>query len=454
MAYLPNSDDERRQMLDAVGAGSVTDLFSAVPAALLKPPLELPPPLGEQELVATVSALAARNRPLSGWDAFLGAGVYHRFSPAIVLGTISRPEFYTAYTPYQAEASQGTLQTIFEFQTMICALTGLDVANASLYDGATAAAEALMLAVAHTGRSRVAVSRGVHPETRRVIATYAQGRAVGVDWVEPEAGSTTVAGARAVLTDQHAALLVAQPSFQGTVDDLRPLVEAAHAVGALGVAAVDPIACTVLASPGETGVDVAVGDGQPLGIPAQFGGPHVGFMAVRQTLLRRLPGRLVGLTVDHAGDRAYTLTLQTREQHIRREKATSNICTNHALMALAATAYMAHMGAGGMSRVAEVSARRAHALAERLAALPGFALAYPEQPFLWEFTLRCPTDARSMVERLRERGIIAGLPLVEVDAGAADHLLVCCTELTPPDAISRYVDAAADMARVATGSPA
>ncbi|GAC1339478.1 MAG: aminomethyl-transferring glycine dehydrogenase subunit GcvPA [Candidatus Dormibacteria bacterium] len=454
MAYLPNTDDERRQMLDAVGVAALPDLFAAVPAELREPALDLPPPLGEQELVETVTALAERNRPLSRWDAFLGAGVYHRFSPAIVRGTISRPEFYTAYTPYQAEASQGTLQTIFEFQTMICALTGLDAANASLYDGATAAAEALMLAVAHTGRPRVAVSLGVHPETRRVLATYAQGRNVRVDWVELSDGGTNAAAVTSVLSDQHAALLVAQPSFHGTVDDLAPLVEAAHAVGALAIAAVDPLACTVLACPADAGVDVAVGDGQPLGIPAQFGGPHVGFMAVRQQLLRRMPGRLVGLTQDQAGRRAYTLTLQTREQHIRREKATSNICTNHALMALAATVYMAHMGAGGMSRVAEVSSRRAHALAERLAALTGFELAFPARPFLWEFTLRCPVEARQVIHRLREHGIIAGLPLAEVGSGPADQLLVCCTELTPPDAIDRYVQAAAELARVPAGSRA
>jgi len=442
VAYLPNTADDRVEMLRAVGVGSIEELFSAVPQELLDPPLDLPPPLGEQDLVASLTSLSRANSPVSAWDSFLGAGVYDRFSPAIVRATVARPEFYTAYTPYQAEASQGTLQTIFEFQSMICALTGLDVANASLYDGATAAAEALLLAVAHTGRTRVAVSLGVHPQTRRVIETYARGRGVDVDWVAHDGGRTTTTGLSGVVTGEHAAVLIAQPSFQGTVDDLRPLAAIAAAAGALTIASVDPIACAVLTSPGDADVDIAVGDGQPLGLPVQFGGPHVGFMAVRQDLVRRMPGRLVGLTTDRSGRRSYTLTLQTREQHIRRERATSNICTNHALMALAATVYMAHMGAGGMSRVADVSYRRAHVLAERLAAIDGFSLAYPDVPFLWEFTLHCPRDARQIVDELRTMGIIAGLPLVEVDAVEPDQLLVCCTENTSPQAIDRYVEAA------------
>jgi glycine dehydrogenase subunit 1 len=447
MAYLPNTDAERRSMLDELGASRIEDLFSSVPAQLLDPRLDLPPALSEMELVGDLERLAARNRPLSAWESFLGAGVYRRFIPALVRATVSRPEFYTAYTPYQAEASQGTLQTIFEFQSMICALTGMEVANASLYDGATAAAEALMLAVAHTGRKRVAVSAALHPEYLRVIATYAQGRGVAVDVIAHAGGVTAVADARGALTGAHAGLIVAQPTFLGCLEELAPLAEAAHAVGALAIASVDPIACTVLVPPGEAGFDVAVGDGQPLGIPASFGGPHVGFMATRDALVRRLAGRLVGMTVDHRGRRAYTLTLQAREQHIRREKATSNICTNHALMALAATVYMARMGAGGMRAIAEVSAQRAHVLASRLAALPGFSLAF-DAPFLWEFTLRVPGDAGALAERMREGGIIAGLPVsAGDDAARRDALLVCCTELTPPAAIDHYVDTAKRFAK-------
>ena len=442
MAYLPNTDADRTAMLSVVGAASVAELFGTIPAALRDPVLELPPPLGEQDLVAEVERLAARNHPLSGLDTFLGAGVYRRFIPAIVRGTIGRPEFYTAYTPYQAEASQGTLQTIFEFQSMICALTGMDVANASLYDGATAAAEAMMLAVQATGRDRVAVSGAVHPETLRVLRTFAAGRAVGVDVIAPRGELTSVEDVRAALDERHAGLLVQQPTFFGTLETLADLAEAAHAVGALALCSADPLACAVLVPPGEAGFDVCVGDGQPLGVPPSFGGPHVGYMAVRQALVRRMPGRLVGITADHAGRRAYTLTLQTREQHIRREHATSNICTNHALIALAATVYMAHMGAGGMRQVATVSAQRAHHLAGKLSAVKGFSVAGPA-PFLWEFVLHCPGDAADVAQAMRERGMVAGLPLGRVDPARSEQLLVCCTEMTSPAAIDRFAGALA-----------
>ena len=433
MSYVPNGDAERQAMLERIGATSVDDLFESIPLALRSPKLELPAPLSEQELVADVSALAGANRPLTRYDAFLGAGVYHRFSPAIVRATVSRPEFFTAYTPYQAEASQGTLQTIFEFQSMICALTSLDVANASLYDGATACAEAMMLAVGATSRHRVAVCGDVHPETVAVVRTFADGRKVSVDIVDPDAPE---------LTAEHAALLVAQPSFLGTVRDIAPLAEAAHRAGALAVCAVDLFATTLLAAPGSAGFDIAVGDGQPLGVPMSFGGPHVGFMAATEALLRRIPGRLVGMTTDNAGRRAYTLTLQTREQHIRREKATSNICTNHALVALAATVYMAHMGFGGMRRVAEVSVHRAHELARRLSGVSGFSLA-TDAPFMWEFPLRVPGgDATRFAAQMRDAGIVAGLPLGGHLRGREDQILVCCTEMTSPEAIERYVSAA------------
>ncbi len=444
MAYLPNSDAERREMLDAVGASSEADLFTTIPAALRNPDIDLPPPLSEQDLVAELEGLASRNRSLSAYDSFLGAGVYRRFSPAIVRGTISRPEFYTAYTPYQAEASQGTLQTIFEFQSMICALTGLDVANASLYDGATAAAEAMVIAVQATGRVRIAVADTVHPETIAVLRTFAEGRRIAVDVIATVEGVLTGDAVRSTLTSDHAALIVQNPSFAGTIQDLAPLAEAAHDAGALAICATDLHACALLTPPGESGFDVAIGDGQPLGIPASFGGPHVGFMAVAQAQMRRIPGRLVGMTLDHDERRSYTLTLQAREQHIRREHATSNICTNHALIALAATVYMAHMGAGGMRAVAEVSAQRAHHLAGLLSAIDGLSLAHPSTPFLWEFVVRTPRTAAEFATALRERGIVAGLPLGRVDRNRDGELLVCCTELTTPQAIDRYAAAAAD----------
>jgi len=440
MAYLPNGAAERQQMLEAIGAASVEDLFASVPARLRHPRLNLPPPLAEQDLVTELERLAARNHPLGELDSFLGAGVYRRYVPAIVRAAVARPEFYTAYTPYQAEASQGTLQTIFEFQSMICALTGLEVANASLYDGASAAAEAVMMAVAQTGRHRVVAAADLNPETLSVIRTYARGREVEV---------VTTDGVGHAVGPEDACAVVAQPGFLGTVDDPLPVAEAARAAGAVSICCADPIACALLVPPGELGFDIAVGDGQPLGIPPSFGGPHLGFMAVRQELMRRMPGRLVGQTHDHHGRRAYALTLQAREQHIRREKATSNICTNHALTALAATVYMARMGAGGMRRVAEVSVQRAHHLAARLTGLEGLHLAEPDRPYLWEFALRVPGDAEVFAAALRREGIVAGLPLGRVDPRRGDQLLVCCTETTSPASIDRYVAAAARVAEPA-----
>ena len=443
MAYLPNSEADRAAMLRAVGAGSSDDLFAAIPERLRNPGIALPEPLGEQDLVATLKTLADQNRSLSALDSFLGAGVYQRFIPAIVRAAISRPEFYTAYTPYQAEASQGTLQSIFEFQSMICALTGMDVANASMYDGATAAAEAMVMAVNARDRDRFAVAANVHPETMRVLRTYAAGRIV-LDVIPEDDGRITAAALAEHVTAEHAGVLLAQPSFLGTVDDCRPLVGAIHERGALAICAADLVACAVLTAPGDAGFDVAVGDGQPLGIPVSFGGPHVGYFAAREALVRRLPGRLAGITVDADGQRAYTLTLQAREQHIRRERATSNICTNHALMALAATVYTAHMGAGGLRRIATVSAQRAHHLAARLQHECGFRLTHPRAPFLWEFALDC-ADAEALARAMRERGIIAGLPLGRVDPARSTQLLVCCTEMTTPAAIDRYAAAAAQL---------
>lgn len=427
-------------MLSAISISSTDELFSSIPEELLHPQIDLPPPLAEQDLVAEVEALAARNRPM-GDASFLGAGVYRRFVPAVVRAAISRPEFYTAYTPYQAEASQGTLQSIFEFQSMICALTGLPVANASLYDGATAAAEAVILAVGVTGRRRILLSHDLHPEVVAVIRTYAQGRRIEVALTD---GPGVLAGSG------DACVVASQPGFLGTVSDLSAVSGAARSAGALTIAVVDPLACCLLPSPGEAGCNVAVGDGQPLGLPASFGGPHLGFMAVRQDLMRRLPGRLVGLTRDVAGRRAYTLTLQAREQHIRREKAVSNICTNHALMALAATVYMAWMGAGGMRRVGEISVQRAHHLADRLAKISGFSLVHPDSPFLWEFALRVPLDAGEFAARMKAEGIIAGLPLGRLCAARSDQILVCCTEMTPPSALDSYVAAAARVAAPGT----
>ncbi|HUY96280.1 MAG TPA: aminomethyl-transferring glycine dehydrogenase subunit GcvPA [Verrucomicrobiae bacterium] len=442
MAYLPNTDADRAAMLAAIGAADVDELFRDVPPHLRDPALDLPPPLSEAELTAELVELSRRNRPLSAWDCFLGAGITNRFIPEVVRATIRRPEFATSYTPYQAEASQGYLQAIFEFQTIVAELYGLAVANASMYDGATATAEGALMAVAHTRRGHLLVSAGCHPETLRVLDTYAAGRGVRVTRVARAGATTDLAAAERLLAvGDVAVVVIAQPNFLGALEPVAELVAAAHAAGAMALVAADPIAASVLEPPGALGADIASGEGQPLGIPPQLGGPTVGLLACTEELLRRIPGRLAGRTTDARGEPAYCLTLQTREQHIRRERATSNICTNHALMALAATAYVGRMGARGLERVAEISARRAHHLAAAASHHAGYSLAFPDAPFLWEFALRCPAPAQTIAADMERDGILAGLPLGATDPELDDCLLVCTTELTTPSMIDRFLAA-------------
>jgi len=440
MAYLPNSDSDRAEMLAALELASVGDLFRDVPPGLREPKLALPPALSELELIAEMRRLAGRNRALSQWDCFLGAGIYSRFIPAIVRATIGRPEFYTAYTPYQAEASQGYLQSIFEFQSMVAELYDLDVANASMYDVATATAEGALLATLQTNRPRVLAASTLHPEILAVLETYISGRGAELVKLPRREGTVDLDAARGALAEGEAAVVVvSQPNFLGLLEPVRELVELAHQAGALVLAVADPIAAAVLEPPGALGVDLVAADGQQLGIPPQLGGPTVGLLACRGELVRRIPGRLVGMTIDSRGGRAYCLTLQTREQHIRRERATSNICTNHALMALAATAYLAKMGEAGLRGIADISYRRAHHLAGGLAEIPGFSLKFPDRDFLWEFVLETPTDAGALARELAGEGILAGYPLGEADPELANCLLVCTTELTSPTAMDRLV---------------
>src|SRR5215469_2899066 len=368
MPYLVHSATDRREMLGALGAGSLEELLVDVPAALRLAGLDLEPGLSEFETMARVRELAARNHVYPDRLWFAGGGVYRRFVPAAVSAVISKPEFYTAYTPYQPEASQGTLQAIFEFQTLIAELTAMDVANASLYDGATALAEAAMMAVVHTGRHEIVLAGTVHPEYVDVLRCYREGRGfelrTGIDQV----------------SDRTAAILFQQPNFLGLLEGAAELTRLAHGHGALSVACVDPISLGMLAPPGEYDADIAVGEGQQLGLAPSYGGPHVGFIACRRELMRRLPGRLVGEAHDDLGRRGYTLTLTAREQHIRRAKATSNICTNHSLCALAASVYLTYMGPDGLHQVAGVSYQRAHALADRRVAIPGVVYSFPDRP--------------------------------------------------------------------------
>jgi len=425
-------------MLATVGVPDQDGLFDSLPTAIRRQPT-LPAGLSEPELVEYFGALARENDDLTRLHGFLGAGAYRRFIPAAVTQVISRPEFFTAYTPYQAEASQGWLQSIFEFQSMIAELTAMDVANASMYEAATAVAEAAVMAMVETGRQRVVVAGALHPEYLAVLRTYGAGRGFDVVTVAPVAGVVDPAQVARELTGA-AALVLQQPNFYGLLEDASGLCDAAHDAGALAIAACDPIALALVDPPGEFGADIAVGECQQLGIPLWYGGPYCGYLAASQKLLRKIPGRLAGETFDADGNRGYVLTLQAREQHIRRESATSNICTNQALIALGATAYMGVMGAAGMRKVAEISVQRAHHLADQLRATPGFSLAF-ETPFLWEFALRCPGSAAGVLARLRERGILGGVDLGRYDPEMADCILVAVTEMNGPASLDAYVKA-------------
>jgi glycine dehydrogenase subunit 1 len=416
-------------MLAAIGVKSMDDLLVDIPQSLRIAALELPAGLSEFETMAQIGSLAARNRIFADRLTFRGGGVYRRFIPAAVAAVTSKPEFYSAYTPYQPEASQGTLQAIYEFQTLIAELTALDVANASMYDGATAVAEAAMMAHIHTGRNEVVVAGYLHPEYMEVLRAFSEGRGIKVrKGTEPNS--------------KTAAVIFQQPDFLGLLVDAAGLTETAHKAGALAIACVDPISLAIVAPPGEYGADIAAGEGQQLGLSPSYGGPHVGFIACRKDLVRRLPGRLIGSSHDAAGRRGFVLTLTAREQHIRRERASSNICTNHSLCALAASVYMTYMGPDGLQQVAEVSFKRAHSLAERLAELPGWAMAFPERQFLNEFPMRVPKGA-AVTRKLARKGILGGLDVHRWFRELKDVLTFTCTEVNDARALDELVEALA-----------
>jgi glycine dehydrogenase subunit 1 len=442
MTYSPHTDADRALMLEAVGIGSVEDLFADIPASVRASAWDMPPPLAEQEVRAELARLAGRNRLPE--VSFLGAGVYRHLVPAVVGEVIGRPEFATAYTPYQPEVSQGTLQSIYEFQSLICELTGMEVASASHYDGATATAEAALMACRLTRRSTIAVSAGVNPDYRRVLETYCSGPGIDVvtvpiDLADGGSGTTDPARAAEALGDDVACLVAAQPNFYGQLEPMPELADVAHAAGAQLVAVVEPTSLALLAAPGDYGADIVAAEGQPLGVPVSFGGPYVGLMAARMGSVRQMPGRLVGATRDTEGRKGYVLTLQAREQHIRREKAASNICTNQALMALAATAYLAAVGPAGLREVAELSVSQARhlvtALADAGVAEPRFGGTY-----FAEVTVRVPDAARRHAE-LAERGIVAGYLPERDEPELRDTMLLATTELTSDDDIGRLVEA-------------
>ena len=448
MGYTVHSDDDRRRLLETVGVSDVAELFASVPSSLRQTGLRLPPGLSEPETRERMETLARVDRP-AGPYSFLGAGCYQHYVPAAVRALTSRAEFATAYTPYQPEVSQGTLRHIFEFQTCICELTGLEAANASLYDGPSALAEAAFMAVRLTGREKILVSAGVNPEAVQVVETYAAGPGVHVLRLalDPATGSTVIDTQD--LASDVGAVLVQQPNCLGVVEDLWPLAQAAHTAGALLVISVNPGVLGVLEAPGRLGADIVVGDVQVFGSAQAFGGPSAGFLACAAAHLRQLPGRLVGQTKDADGRVCYTLTLQAREQHIRRAKATSNICSNQALSALAATVHLALLGPQGLRERGELCLQRAHHLRDRLCSIPGVT-PLVSGPCFAEFTVALPLPAEVFRLAMRDHGVDPGVPLKRLELGAKpvfstqrdNALLVAVTETNHPAALDRYVEAA------------
>ena len=453
MSYTPHTESDRAKMLAEIGVESIGDLFLDVPESVRYPELKLPPPMSEAEILRELRAMSEENADLDHYACFLGAGAYNHFVPSVVGHVIGRSEFYTAYTPYQPEISQGTLQAIFEYQSMVCALTGMDVANASHYDGATSLAEAALMSVSISrGRRRkIIVSPTVHPEYRATLRTYTPGPDLTVETLnfKSQTLSFEVESLEFEVDEDTACVIVQQPDFFGQlmgVNELKRLVEMVHEAGALLVVAVDPISLGLFTPPGEYGADIVVGEGQSLGNPLNFGGPYLGIFACREKYMRKMPGRLVGETVDTQGRRGFVLTLSAREQHIRRERATSNICTNQALCALAAGAYLAAMGKGGLRQVAELCYHKAHYAAQRIGALPGFDLV-GSRPFFKEFVVRCPRPPSEINEALLERRIIGGYDLGRDYPQLENHMLFCVTEMNTKEEIDRLVEALRELSK-------
>jgi len=438
--FFPHTEADQKVMLETIGVKSIEELFKDIPQAYRFPDLRLPPPLTEMEAMGELQELAWANESARDLACFLGAGAYNHYVPAAVDMLLRRGEFYTAYTPYQPEISQGTLQSIFDYQSLIVALTGMEVSNASHYDGATAAAEAVTMADAHFRgkRTKFILSPSLHPHYRQTIHTYNHGNDIKLvgENIDLKSGPEALLS----LIDADTALVMVQyPDFFGRIYDYTALAQAVHTAGALLAVAVNPLSLGLLKAPGDFGADIVVGEGQTLGIPLSFGGPYLGIFATRKEYVRKMAGRLVGESVDNRGQRAFVLTLTAREQHIRREKATSNICTNQGLIALASAIYMSLLGKQGMHQVAELCYHKAHYLAHQIAALPGYEL-WTDVPFFHEFAVRCPAPVEEINAHLMEHGILGGYDLGIEYPELKDHMLIAVTEMNSRQEIDALID--------------
>lgn len=441
--YLPMTEQDQKEMLSAIGVKKVDELFSDIPESVrFKGEYNIKQAKSESALIKELTKLAAKNANVKSHTSFLGAGVYDHYAPIIVDHVISRSEFYTAYTPYQPEISQGELQAIFEFQTMICELTGMDVANSSMYDGGTALAESAMLSAGQTRRKKILLSQVVHPEARDVVKTYAKGQHVEVVEIPYQDGLTDLAALKELISDEVAGVIVQYPNFFGRIEPLKEMEELVHSVKAMFIVSSNPLALGALTPPGQLGADIVTGDVQPFGIQSSFGGPHCGYFAVTQKLVRKVPGRLVGQTVDEDGKRGFVLTLQAREQHIRREKATSNICSNQALNALAASVAMTALGKKGVKEMALQNIQKAY-YAKQVLKQKGLEVVF-DGPSFNEFVIKLPASYKMINDQLFKKDIIGGYDLGQTYPELKDHMLVAVTELRTKEEIDAFANELGD----------
>ena len=440
MDYIPNTDKNREEMLKKIGVKNFSQLINGIPqSVILKEDLKLPPPLSELELVCLLKNLSQENRSADEFICFLGGGAYDHFVPSLVNHILLRSEFYTAYTPYQAEVSQGTLQSIYEFQSLICELTGMDVANASMYDGASAAAEAALISHSSNHKKEIIISDALHPAYKKVVETCCSGLSLKIITCPTENGLMELTNLKKNLSSDTSCVIVQSPNFYGAIEDVGKIKNLAHSAGALLIMVCDPISLGVLKSPGELGVDIAVGEGQGMGNHMNLGGPFLGFFTTKKEMIRRLPGRLIAATTDSKGQRGFVMTLQTREQHIRREKATSNICTNEALCALASVVYLSLMGKNGIKEVANLCLQKAHYAMEEIIKIDGFKLKY-QAPFFKEFIVETPVPPGEIINKLLDKDILAGVDISRIDPRFDNLLLICVTEKRTKKEIDYFVE--------------